>query len=141
MFPPFSLVHTTKRFVEAATGDVNLEQILFPVAHSPSPRLALNVLIDLLVGLGIAPPTVRLVHIGDEAPVVHGTLATEAGAKVELIGGDVVETILRLAREQGTDMIVMATAGHHGFLDALRGSTTERVLRQAPCPVLALPAV
>ena len=33
----------------------------------------------------------------------------------------------------------MPTAGHQGFLDALRGSTTERALRHAPCPVLAVP--
>jgi len=39
------------------------------------------------------------------------------------------------------DMIGMATAGHHGFLDALRGSTTERVLRRSPCPLLAVPAI
>jgi len=32
----------------------------------------------------------------------------------------------------------MPTAGHQGFLDALRGSTTEQVLRKAPCPVLAI---
>ena len=38
------------------------------------------------------------------------------------------------------NLIMMATAGHQGFLDALRGSTTERVLRHAPCPVLAVPA-
>jgi nucleotide-binding universal stress UspA family protein len=37
------------------------------------------------------------------------------------------------------DLIVMATAGHQGALDALRGSTTERVVRQATCPVLAVP--
>jgi nucleotide-binding universal stress UspA family protein len=34
----------------------------------------------------------------------------------------------------------MATHGHHGFLDALRGSTTERVLHDATCPLLAVPA-
>jgi nucleotide-binding universal stress UspA family protein len=34
----------------------------------------------------------------------------------------------------------MATAGHADVLDALRGSTTERVLRLARCPVLAVPA-
>ncbi|HEY3719491.1 MAG TPA: universal stress protein, partial [Roseiarcus sp.] len=42
--------------------------------------------------------------------------------------------------EWPADLIVMPTAGHVGYLDALRGSTTERVLRQAPCPVLAMPA-
>jgi hypothetical protein len=36
--------------------------------------------------------------------------------------------------------VVMATQGHHGFLDALRGSTTERIVRHAACPVLAVSA-
>jgi nucleotide-binding universal stress UspA family protein len=36
---------------------------------------------------------------------------------------------------------VLATQGHMDFLDALRGSTTERVLRGAHCPVLAVPAM
>jgi nucleotide-binding universal stress UspA family protein len=35
----------------------------------------------------------------------------------------------------------MPTAGRQGVVDALRGSTTERVIRQAPCPVLAVPAL
>ena len=38
------------------------------------------------------------------------------------------------------DLMVLATQGHIDFLDALRGSTTERVLRGAHCPVLAVPA-
>ena len=33
----------------------------------------------------------------------------------------------------------MPTRGRHGLLDALRGSTTERVLAGATVPVLALP--
>jgi nucleotide-binding universal stress UspA family protein len=33
----------------------------------------------------------------------------------------------------------MPTAGPHGFLDAIRGSTTERVVRHATCPVLSVP--
>ena len=36
------------------------------------------------------------------------------------------------------DLVVMATAGHHGLMDALRGSTTERVLRAIHCPLLAV---
>ena len=38
------------------------------------------------------------------------------------------------------DLVGMPTAGHHGVLDALRGSMTERVPRHAPCPVLAVSA-
>jgi nucleotide-binding universal stress UspA family protein len=56
------------------------------------------------------------------------------------IGGSPVEVILDTAKTEAADLIVMTTAGHQGFLDALRGSTTERVLRSAPCPLLAVPA-
>jgi nucleotide-binding universal stress UspA family protein len=71
---------------------------------------------------------------------VLGGLAPETYATIELIDGPVVETILRVSREQGMDMIVMPTAGRQGFLDALRGTTTEQVLRQAPCPLLTVRA-
>ncbi len=44
--------------------------------------------------------------------------------------------IVRVAREETVDMIVLGTHGR-GMLDkALFGSTTERVVRKAPCPVL-----
>jgi nucleotide-binding universal stress UspA family protein len=52
----------------------------------------------------------------------------------------VVQAIVDSAIEFEADIIAMPTAGHHGVLDALRGSTTERVIRHAPCPVLALSA-
>ena len=56
---------------------------------------------------------------------------------VDLRNGDVVDTILQVAADMKANLIAMATAGHQGLLDAIRGSTTERVVRQAPCPVLA----
>jgi nucleotide-binding universal stress UspA family protein len=44
--------------------------------------------------------------------------------------------IVRVAREESVDMVVLGTQGK-GVLDkALFGSTTERVVRKAPCPVL-----
>jgi nucleotide-binding universal stress UspA family protein len=59
---------------------------------------------------------------------------------VEVRQGDVVETILQTAAEIDADLIAMPTAGHHGILDALRGSTTERVLHHAPCHVWQPPS-
>ncbi len=56
------------------------------------------------------------------------------------MNGDVVQTIEREAEQWTPDLIVFTTEGHRDFLDALRGSTTERVLRAAHCPVLAVPA-
>lgn len=46
--------------------------------------------------------------------------------------------IIRYAAENGVDMIVLGTHGK-GMLDqALFGSTTERVVRRSPCPVLTV---
>lgn len=57
-----------------------------------------------------------------------------------MLNVDSVEVIAREAALWSADLIVFTTQGHTDFLDALRGSTTERVLRGAHCPVLAAPA-
>ena len=54
--------------------------------------------------------------------------------------GPIVDTIVQAASELDADLVVMATQGHAGFLDAFRGSTTEQVLRRAARAVLAVPA-
>lgn len=53
-----------------------------------------------------------------------------------LLQGKPSHEILRVAGEEAFDMIVLGTHGR-GMLDhALFGSTTDRVVRKAPCPVL-----
>ena len=67
-----------------------------------------------------------------------GVEAREKGVAVRelLVQGKPSAEILRVAREETVDMIVLGTHGK-GMIDkALFGSTTERVVRQAPCPVL-----
>jgi nucleotide-binding universal stress UspA family protein len=46
--------------------------------------------------------------------------------------------ILRFAREQRTDLIVMGTHGRTGLAHAVMGSVAETVVRTAPCPVLSV---
>ena len=46
------------------------------------------------------------------------------------------EQICRLARDINIDLIVIATRGNTGFKHFVLGSTTERVVRYSPCPVL-----
>jgi nucleotide-binding universal stress UspA family protein len=48
--------------------------------------------------------------------------------------------ICRVAAERGADLIVMATHGRGFISHAILGSTTERVLRRAPCAVLVVRA-
>ncbi len=54
--------------------------------------------------------------------------------------GSVALEILSAADSIAVDLIVMPTDGRNGVLGVLRGSFTERVVAQAACPVLAVPA-
>lgn len=42
------------------------------------------------------------------------------------------------ARDEDVDLIIIATHGHTGVEHLLFGSTAEKVVRKAPCPVLSL---
>ena len=48
------------------------------------------------------------------------------------------QEIIRIASENKADLIVMGTHGYTGLTHALLGSTAERVVRRAPCPVLTV---
>lgn len=65
-------------------------------------------------------------------------LAPELGpdVQIEVASGTPHTEIVRLAQELQIDLIVMATHGRGFISHAILGSTTERVLRHAPCPVL-----
>lgn len=52
--------------------------------------------------------------------------------------GDVAGTIVDAAMAEAADLIVMTTHGYSGLTRWILGSVTERVLREAPCPVLAV---
>jgi nucleotide-binding universal stress UspA family protein len=53
-------------------------------------------------------------------------------------GGQSYQEIVLLAREIGVDLIVLATRGHSGLKHLMLGSTAERVVRNAPCPVFVV---
>jgi len=52
--------------------------------------------------------------------------------------GTPYEEIIKVARERGVDLIIIATHGYTGLEHFLLGSTTERVVRVSPCPVLVV---
>jgi len=52
--------------------------------------------------------------------------------------GSPVEAIVDYAREQDIGLIVIATHGRTGLSHVLLGSVAERIVREAPCPVLTL---
>lgn len=52
--------------------------------------------------------------------------------------GNVANAIADIAAAEGIDLIVMSTHGYSGVTRWLLGSVTEKILRTAPCPVLAV---
>jgi nucleotide-binding universal stress UspA family protein len=50
--------------------------------------------------------------------------------------GDPAGEIVRIAAEEGAEMIVLGTHGRTGVTRLLMGSVAEAVVRRAPCPVL-----
>jgi nucleotide-binding universal stress UspA family protein len=55
-----------------------------------------------------------------------------------IVEGEPAKTILRHAVELGADVIAMGTHGRSGIDRLLLGSTAERVVSAAPCPVLTV---
>ena len=55
-----------------------------------------------------------------------------------LLAGEPYKELIKYAEEQEIDMIVLGIRGHTLLEKLLVGSTTDRAIRQAPCPVLAV---
>ena len=58
--------------------------------------------------------------------------------KGRLVTGNTFVEIIQAAREENADMIIMGTHGRTGLAHVLIGSVAERVVREAPCPVLTV---
>jgi universal stress protein A len=52
--------------------------------------------------------------------------------------GNPFEEIVNAAKETGVDLIVIGSHGYGGLGRLLLGSTAERVIQYAPCPVLVV---
>ena len=141
---------------------INLKRILVPSDFSDSARLALRYGISFareyqaeLTVLHVVE-TIAVGYASDLFPVPMAEVfqeiagyarselaklaqqAREKGVAVveKVVQGKPSAEIIRVAREDTIDVIVLGTHGK-GVLDhALFGSTTEKVVRKAPCPVL-----
>jgi nucleotide-binding universal stress UspA family protein len=63
---------------------------------------------------------------------------TRFQVRAELRTGSPFVEIVRYAREEHIDLIVMGTHGRGPIAHMLLGSVAERVVRKAPCPVLTV---
>ncbi len=140
--------------------EFKIERILVPLDFSPASMEALDYAVSLAKKFHAA---IHLVHVypPDEASSVPGGahLLFQSAEAIERLNEELTgihrkhvptfcpenchircgrpyEEIVRLAGEIDTDLIVLSTRGYSGLKHLLLGSTAERVVRNAPCPVL-----
>jgi len=130
-----------KGFVSAEDGSVRLKRVLIPIAQSPRAQPAVTAAAQLIQTLNCPEGSFVLMHVGKEAsmPAVHCPELPGWKWQKELRRGDVIDSIVETARELAADLIVMSTDGRNEFLDSLRGSHSERVLRHGAAPLLTVP--
>ncbi len=137
---------------------MTVRKILFPTDFSHTGDAALALATSLARERGA---TLLIVHV-EEPPAAYGAgemyygmpdpvtedlremlkkvapADTSVPVEHRLIAGDPANAIVRLAKEDGVELIVMGTHGRTGLLRLLMGSVAEAVVRRAPCPVLTL---
>ncbi len=144
---------------------IQLKRILMPVDFSEYSNLGvqygcalaeqfdaelhlLHVLQDLVAivpepGMAFPPPGDYMQELKDTAVGTMEKIPPAEWSKGRTVvratreGAPFVE-IIRYARENEIDLIVMGTHGRSGLAHVLLGSVAEKVVRKAPCPVLTV---
>ena len=74
----------------------------------------------------------RLIEKFKKGPLASVPVTTE------VVLGDVDTEILRSVQKQKADLVVMGTQGRRGFERFIMGSTTERLVRRCPVPLITI---
>jgi len=141
---------------------IALKRILVTTDFSPESRKAFRYAVAFAKQFGAALDVVSIVEpvpmmSGPEmSPIAVDPSATAKSTKqmlVEWIAREVPSTvratalvrqgrafleIVAVAQQRGADLIVISTHGYSGLMHVFMGSTAERVVRHAPCPVLVV---
>jgi nucleotide-binding universal stress UspA family protein len=125
-------------FVDPRTGALSLTTILVPIDDGPASIAAVR-RIEARVKLLSPWASIQLLHVGERAPELIDAQGESLRLPAVARRGPVIDTILNFAAHVKADLIAMPTAGRHGLLDAVRGSTTARVLDDARWPLVAVP--
>lgn len=137
---------------------MNYKKILFATDFSPASDAALQYATSLARDSGA---TLLILHVEElPAPYAAGEMLMpqpefpnpelrkmldavvppDKSVKYEhhLVLGTPAEDIVRIADEEGVDLIVIGTHGRTGLMRVLMGSAAEAVMRRAKCPVLVV---
>lgn len=110
---------------------VNAEELRIVVAYAPIP----GNLGEPNLSNTIAERTKESDEILQKAVDVVGNMAGDV-IHTEALEGDTADAILRVADARNSNVIVMGSRGRSGLASLLLGSNSQKVISNAPCPVL-----
>jgi nucleotide-binding universal stress UspA family protein len=128
------------------TAELALQHALNLSLESPPRDFHFVVAVDPRKGLGLKPDEVIDYKYTEEVQELATRHITNAIAKLDRGGevsmlvhvriGDPVKEILTIAEEVGASLILVGSHGRKGVERMLLGSVSERVVREALCPVM-----
>lgn len=130
-----------KGFVDHDTGGGGLGRVLVPIDHRPHPAPAYDAAVLLTSHFPGEEVELATFHVGAQRPEVD-LLRPGKGWKIYHWSSEglVVSQIADTARAWQASLVVAVTEGRRNFLDAVRGSTVERLVDALTCPLLIVPA-
>jgi len=131
-----------------------ISKILWPLDCSPVDDAARQMVEDIVPKLGAEVHLLRVIHahtrdtLTEEHEKAQRCLhQTEERLRMQDISvrstmgtGEVAATIIRIAEEEGCDLIVMATHGHHSWERFLLGSVADILRHRSPISLLLINA-
>ena len=152
------------KVIDLVPAVMKIRNLLVPIDFSPSANKALVYALSFAEQFGakvtllnVVEPAVYPIELGYvplEIDTLHRAMQNSARERLADIAAKRVpgrfrantlvrvgrphQEITKAAKELESDLIVIATHGYTGLKHAVMGSTAERVVRHAPCPVLTV---
>lgn len=128
-------------FVASSDGSIRLKQVLIPITGKPCPVESMYFAKRLIENFGVEAGLLTLLHVGtsDTLPMLDPPPIRGWNWEIKTLAGVPSEQILLQAEAMNADLIIMTTDGPDRFIDNFLGTTSERVLKNANCPVVVLP--
>ena len=123
-----------------ARGLRDIFQSELHVIHVLPPPLTPDLAVTLVPEVPVVYSDQELVQACRQrmAELISEQFGQAAGVVSEILFGNPWPTICQYARDKAIDLVIIATHGRTRLRHVLIGSTAERIVQHAPCPVLVV---
>jgi nucleotide-binding universal stress UspA family protein len=118
-------------FIKCFNAELTLIYVIEPVIYPPDISAT---------QISIPPTDVEITKNADASlkQLINKEIPSDIKVNSVIKTGKPFVEIVETAAEENIDLIIISSHGHSGIEKILFGSTAEKVVRKAPCPVLTL---